>query len=219
MTDTFVYAYRNALYVNLTNRCTNRCDFCLRSGRSGVGGYDLWLTGEPDAAQVLAAFGDYDLRKAEEVVFCGFGEPMLALDVLLMVARGIKALHPGLPLRVNTNGQANLYYGRDVTADMVGLIDTVSVSLNAPDAAGYDALCHSVYGLAAFEGVLDFCRRCAERGIAVVMTVLNTLDEERIEACRALAERTGATLRVRTYITAEEGEAHAQTAGSGAGEA
>lgn len=219
MTDTFVYAFRNALYVNLTNRCTNRCDFCLRSGRKGVGGYDLWLTEEPGAAQVLAAFGEYDLRKAEEVVFCGFGEPMLALDTLLTVARGIKALHPSLPLRVNTNGQANLYHGRDVTADMAGLIDTVSVSLNAPDAAGYDALCHSVYGPAAFEGMLDFCRRCAGRGIAVVMTVVGVLGTERIEACRALAGRAGATLRVREHVAAEEDGERAQTTGPIAGEA
>ena len=200
MANTYVYPYKNALYINLTNRCSNDCDFCLRRTSNGVGEYNLWLDVEPDAAAVLAAVDGYGLRQVSEVVFCGFGEPTMALPVLLDAARGIRARRPDLPIRINTNGQANLIHGRDVTGELAGLVDIVSVSLNAPTAEEYDALCHPEHGPAAFDAVLDFCRKCAARGIRVTMSVIDTLGEEKIAACRKIAGDAGATLRVRPYI-------------------
>ena len=140
------YELDGALYLNLTNACPNRCTFCVRNFAPGVGGYDLWLGREPPAEQVLAAVGDPS--RYREIVFCGYGEPTCRLDVSWQVARALKGR--GVPLRLNTNGLGNLINGRDILPDLAGLLDVVSVSLNAANAADYDRLCHSRYGEAAF---------------------------------------------------------------------
>ena len=129
-----LYEVHSGLYVNLTNRCSSACTFCLRQTMDHIGKSDsLWLEREPAAQEVIDEFQKWDLSKYTEIVFCGFGEPTCALDVLLPVARWLKA-HTKLPIRINTNGQANLIYGRDVTPDLTGLIDCVSISLNMGDA-------------------------------------------------------------------------------------
>ena len=193
MTEQFTYELNGALYVNLTNRCTNRCDFCIRNQKEGVGGYDLWLKREPSAEDVIKEIPDpagYD-----EIVFCGYGEPMLRLDALLQIAAHVK--NKGGRTRINTNGQANLYYKRNVAPEMKGLIDSVSVSLNAPSAEEYEAICHSDFGEEAYAGIEEFVRSCLAVGIEVTCSVVDVLSVDDIEKCRVITERMGAKFRLR----------------------
>jgi TatD family-associated radical SAM protein len=202
LADVYAYAYGDNLYINLTNRCPNSCVFCLRNDREGVGGHKLWLTKEPSAQDVIGQMGD--LRKYNEVVICGFGEPMERLDVLLEVAAYAKA--NGKKVRVDTCGLANLMYGCDVTPQLEALVDTVSISLNASDSKTYDSLCKSMYGEAAFDALLDFTVKAKAHVPDVMFTVVDSIGEEEIEKAKKIAEQCGVRLRIRTYIKPEDDE-------------
>ena len=199
-----IYNVGGGLYINLTNRCTADCVFCVRRQHDAVGSADtLWLDaeGEPSAEQVLAEITNQALEAASEVVFCGFGEPTLRLDDLLNVAEGLKKRRPDVRVRVNTNGHANLIHGADVTPRFEGLIDALSVSLNYPDQDAYNAHCNPQFGPRAFDAVIEFARLAKRRVPEVTMTALDTLTERELDACRAIARRAGAGFRVRSTIS------------------
>ena len=200
MNETFVYEHGDSLYINLTNSCTNSCDFCIRNKKDGIDGYDLWLSREPDVKDVAEALEKYDMTEYKEIVFCGFGEPMMRLDVLLNVAKYIKRHYPVLKTRINTNGQANLFYGKDITYKLDGVIDSLSISLNAPDAQEYQLICHSDYGEDAFKGILEFAKLAKKHVDCVRLTVVDIIGEEKIKRCRKLAEERDLTLYVRKSV-------------------
>ena len=202
MADVYAYDYGDNLYINLTNRCPNRCVFCLRNDHQGIGGHKLWLTHDPTAQQVIGQMTD--LHRYNEVVFCGFGEPMERLDVLLEVASYAKA--QGKKVRINTCGLANLMYGEDVTPKLEGLVDTVSISLNASDAKAYDAVSRSRFGEEAFDALLDFAMKAKAHVPEVVFTVVDSIGEQEIEKARKIAKKCGVKLRIRTFISADDPE-------------
>jgi TatD DNase family protein len=202
------YEYRpGRLYLNVTHRCSNACTFCVRQGSaSRLAGHDLRLPREPDTAEVLEAIDAATAargRAFDEVVFCGFGEPTYRLDLLRAVGRTLR--RQGVPVRLNTNGQAALTAGGDPltaggdpVAALQGAVDHVSVSLNAPDAARYVALCRPQAGPAAWEALLGFCRDAVAHLPRVTLTVVGfTLEDEELERCESLADELGAELRVR----------------------
>ena len=201
--DTFVYRLNDSLYINLTNRCSNDCAFCIRSGAPGgggdgrVGGADLWLSREPEADEVIAALNAMDFKKAREAVFCGYGEPSYRVNVIAAV--GKYARKHKIPVRLNTNGQGNLINGRDITAELKGAVDTVSISLNYAAAEGYRA-CKSVYGDEGYFGMLEFARLCVKRKIKTVMSVVDVIPPAEIEKCRQIASDIGAVFRIRKFI-------------------
>lgn len=201
---TITYEYEGALYVNLTNRCDCNCVFCLRhNGHKGsIYADDLWLEHEPTVEEALADFRARDLTAYREIVFCGFGEPMYRVDDICAIVDTLKAECPALPpVRINTNGHANLIHGRDVTPQLKGRIDVISVSLNGSTAEEYCAVTKPRDGETAWEAMLDFTKKCAKMIPAVMMTIVDKdKTPEEIEACRALAESLGAKLRVRAYI-------------------
>ena len=207
------YELENSLYINLTNRCSNACEFCLRSSQKGEdildskrwqtsadlsGTNELWLDREPTVDVIIDDLKRRNLAKYNEVVFCGFGEPFMRFDDCKEVAKWLKTQN--IKIRVNTNGQANLINNRDVTTEMVGLFDTVSISLNNKNAEEYENLCHSDYGTEAYNELLCFGEKCAKLGMDVVFTVVDILPAEDIEACKILANSRGAKLRIRKYI-------------------
>ena len=202
--ETITYEYEGALYVNLTNRCDCASVFCLRcNGHKGsIYADDLWLEHEPGREEALADFLRRDLASYREIVFCGFGEPMYRTDDILWLVDELKERVSALPpVRINTNGHANLILGRDVTGDLAGRIDVLSISLNGSTPGEYVAVTRPRDGAAAWDAILDFTRRAAKTVPTVMMTIVNkdkTPDE--IYACRTLAERLGARLRVREYI-------------------
>lgn len=200
------YAYRvgDGIYINLTNRCTNRCTFCIRNNGDGAyGSGSLWLEKEPTAEEAFAAVQALYFPTCKEFVFCGYGEPTMRMDTLIRVASKLKTTY-SQPIRLNTNGQATLYGGDAYLPRFEHLIDCVSVSLNAPDAQGYASLCKPEYGEKAFDAMLDFTSACAAYVPDVQMTVVgDTLDKYQLAMCHAIADRCHAKLRVRTYIGKE----------------
>ncbi len=203
--NTDLYHVGDGLYVNLTNRCSNACSFCIRKNGDGAyGSESLWLEKEADKMQIIVDIFE-ELRRnpaqCRELVFCGYGEPTERLSDLLFIAGEVKKQCPTLPVRLNTNGHASLIAGRDVTPLFQGLFDTVSVSLNAPDAESYDRICKSRYGKAAFEATLRFARDVAPYVGKVTVTVVGDfLTPDELEATKRLCEENRLSLRVREYI-------------------
>ncbi len=193
------YRYQGSLYVNLTNRCTNKCKFCIRFTPSGVDQIDLWLEHEPSVEEIIEALKKAEFEKLPEVIFCGFGEPLMRIDVVLEVAKFIKTTNKNIRVRVNTNGHANRFAGRDVTPDMKGLVDVISISLNAENAEKYHEICVCDYGEQGFYDMLDFARAAKEYVPEVILSVVDVIGEEAIEKCRRIAEDVGVTYRVREY--------------------
>lgn len=186
------YRIRDSLYLNITNRCTNRCGFCVRSSSDFVKGHNLRLEREPTVAEVIEAIGE-DPSTYSEVVFCGYGEPLMRLELVKEVARWLKSR--GARVRVNTNGHANAFHRRDVLTELRGLVDEYSVSLDAQDAETYERLCMPSFD-GAFEAVLGFIGK-ADEYAKVTATVVDAEGVD-VEKCRELAEGLGATLRVRS---------------------
>lgn len=196
MEDQLFYTLGNSLYVNVTNRCTNRCTFCIRD-HGNVGGYDLWLEKEPSLEEMCKAMDGIDWKRYQEVVFCGYGEPLMRLDEVVALASEIKR-RTTLPVRVNTNGHANIIYGKDITPRLAG-IDTLSISLNAKDGKQYDEICKPAFE-GAFEAVKQFASLSKNHVGEVVLSVVDTvISPEDIEKCREIAEGIGIPLRVRHY--------------------
>lgn len=190
------YKLGESLYLNITNRCTNHCGFCIRQKAPGIAGHTLWLEDEPTTREILEELGDPTPYK--EVVFCGYGEPLMRLQAVLDVAKHIKKNYPGVPVRINTNGQANLIYKEDVTPQFEGLVDTMSISLNAENAEIYQELCQSEYGEDAYYAILEFARKCKNHVTRVILTVVD-LPRINLAKCQALADELGLELRVRHY--------------------
>jgi len=197
MDNTILYEYGGGLYINLTNACTNKCKFCIRDF-SGIAGYDLWLNHNPSADEVIGELKKVDLSKYDEVVYCGYGEPMIRLDELIKSADYIKSVS-GLKIRLNTNGQANLIHKRDVTPELKGRIDTISISLNGRDEAQYNDICLPELD-GAFEAMLEFTKKVKAYVPKVVMSVVDTyINDDDIEACSKIAENLGVEFRVRKF--------------------
>lgn len=187
------------VYVNLTNRCPCACTFCLRQTKEMEEGHSLWLKKEPTVEEVIQEFQKYDLDDFKEVVFCGFGEPLERVEDVVQIAGILKHFRRDLPIRINTNGLANLIHQRDVTPELKGRIDTVSISLNAPDAGEYDALTRSRFGKESFQAMLDFASLCRQYVPHVVMTVVDIIGEEKIQRCQAICDELDVKLRVRPF--------------------
>lgn len=196
---TITYELGNALYLNITNRCTNRCSFCIRSTDQGVGkGIDLWLEREPSVEEIISDIEKREPSKYSEIVFCGYGEPMIRTYDIIEVCKFIKSKY-NKNIRINTNGHANLICKKDITPLLEGLIDCVSISLNAKNAAEYQEVCRSDYGEEVYNELLDFAVKCKRYVPRVVLSVVDVMDQGDIEACAAIANRLGVEFRIRKY--------------------
>ncbi len=199
--DTYLYTLDGNLYVNLTNKCSNACDFCVRNERTSYYGNYLWLRhGDPSANDVISAAKGYgDLTRFKEVVFCGFGEP--TYKVSEMVALCDYFHEKGLKTRLNTNGQGNLINKRDIVPELKGKIDFVNVSLNASCYEKYQPICRSQFREAGFAGMIDFAKSCRKNGVDCRFSIVDCIGEEEVEACKRLAQSVNVPLYIRDYIT------------------
>lgn len=188
------YPIRDVLYLNMTHRCTNRCGFCTRNTSYFVKGHNLKLTKEPTVREIIDAIGD-DISDYREITFCGLGEPTLRLGAIKKVASYIK--DKGGRTRLNTNGEGDLVAARPVAGELAGLIDSVSVSVNAFNKENYDHTCRSVFGVKAYEAIIGFVKGCVENGIKTEITCLDFVGEEAVTDIRGMAENAGATFRLR----------------------
>ena len=200
---TVTYEGRDALYVNMTNRCPCACVFCLRHNKDHVfGASSLWLEREPTVKEVCDSIDAWDLDKYSEVVFCGYGEPTERLEDLLQVAAYIRSKGK-TRIRINTNGLADLICGEGTAHKLEGLIDAVSISLNATNKEDYLKLVRPKFGIDSYDAMLRFAKDCTQYVPEVVMTVVDVVtSKEEQERSRKICESVGATLRVRPY---EEG--------------
>lgn len=200
MSNILVYELDKKIYINLTNRCTNECIFCLRRDKDDVCGQELWLDSEDFTSEdVIEQLKKFNL--SSEVIFCGYGEPMLKFEVLRQVAKYIKETYPEIKIRVNTNGHANFIYKKNVVPELVGLVDEFSVSLNASNSEEYDELSQPKFEN-AYEEVKKFIKCSADAGIETVASIVDGYKGRRldVEKCREIAESLGAKLRVREWI-------------------
>ena len=190
-----------SVYINLTNRCTCSCVFCLRGLKKMDKSMTLWLKEEPALEEVRQILADAPWDVIGEVVFCGFGEPTIRLADVVDLLTYIKQHHPQVKTRMNTNGLSDLEYGRDTSKDFANnILDTVSISLNASNAQRYYDLTRSKFGIQSFDAMLAYADHCKQYVPNVVMTVVDQVEnQEEIAACRALCQKRGLTLRVRAY--------------------
>lgn len=197
---TILYELHDNLYVNLTNRCPCACTFCLRQNRDDMGTSDsLWLKHEPSFEEIAEELEKFDLNSYHEIVFCGFGEPAEALDVLLKTA-GLIRQECQRPIRINTNGLGNLIHGRDITPSFEGLIDTLSISLNTPDPEKYLQIVRPRFGEISHSAMLDFAGKSKKYVPNVVLTTVSaTLTSEEEEQCRQICRNLGVTYRIRPF--------------------
>jgi TatD DNase family protein len=193
-TPAVVYKIRNSLYINMTNRCPNQCVFCARSDDPTVRGHNLELQAEPTEAEIVQAVGDP--TRYDEIVFCGFGEPLLRLPQVKTAARVLK--EKGARIRLNTNGLGSLLWKRNVVPELADLIDVFSISLNADTGELYQSLCKPSFGVEAFPAVLEFIRACVQAGVRTVCTVVEHPAVD-TGACERLVRSLGADFRVRKY--------------------
>ena len=192
------YPIRKSLYLNITNRCSNHCSFCAKFQSYTVKGHYLRLRHEPSFAEIIAAIGPDPEERYDEVVFCGFGEPLIRLDIVRQVGMHLK--RRGCKIRIDTDGLANLVHGRNVLPELM-FVDTISVSLNAPDSAVYQKLIKTPFGDDAYPAILYFLRQ-AKKFIPKVIASAVAVPGLDVEATRKVAEdELGVKFRVREYNT------------------
>ena len=197
---TITYAGRSSIYVNMTNRCPCACTFCLRHNKDYVFNSDsLWLDREPTVEEVCESIKAWDLQKYDEIVFCGYGEPTERLPDLLEVAKFIRTKSDIL-IRINTNGLADLIWNKSTAPLLKGLIDSVSISLNATNKEDYLKTVRPKFGINSYDAMLKFTKECTAYVPSVIMTVVDVVtSKQEQEACRKICESVGATLRIRPF--------------------
>lgn len=208
---TVAYRAGDSLYLNITNRCSCDCDFCIRAWADGVFGEDLRLDHEPDVEEVTraieVAFMD---GPAKEVVFCGFGEPTLRLDVVLSVTEWLRLRR--IRSRLDTNGHGQLLNPEvDVPAALAAAgLDAVTVSLNAATPEEYDRVCRPVFSK-SHRAVIRFAEQCGAHGLETTLTAVDYPGAD-LPGVADIAAAMGAGFRARAYApprprpTAEKGD-------------
>jgi len=193
-----VYRAGRSVYLNLTNRCSSACEFCLREWAEGVYGAELWLDREPELEEVTQAIELAFLEgPADEVVFCGFGEPTMRLDLVLAVTEWLRLRR--IRSRLDTNGHGELLHPDvDVPAALAAAgLDAVTVSLNAATPEEYGRVCRPVFAK-SHRAVLRFAERCIAHGIETTLTAVDHPGAD-LAAVAATATALGAGFRARGY--------------------
>ncbi|MCX5726905.1 MAG: TatD family nuclease-associated radical SAM protein [Candidatus Saganbacteria bacterium] len=193
--SSIAYQIGDSLYLNITNRCTSKCTFCIRYKTKVFNSeHKLWLKKEPTSEEIIKAIGDP--TKYKEVVFCGYGEPLIRLDIVIEVSKWLKV--KGARVRIDTNGHGSLIHKRDIVPDLKGLVDSISISLNAQNRKVYNEVCQPDFGEDAFDAIIEFARECKKYIPEVELTVVGIPDID-IKAAKKIADGLGIPFRVRTY--------------------
>ena len=198
-----VYTYGNQAYLNITNACPCRCTFCIRNNGDSVGeATTLWFEDHnPTIDEIKAEIDAFDFAKYNNsITICGYGEPTCVLNNLIDACKYLRA--KGINVRLNTNGLSDLINKRETAKEICQVIDSVSISLNAPTAEKYNEITKPSFGEKSFDAMLNFAKECKEYGIPVKLTVVDVISKEDIEDCKKLCESIDIPLRVREY-TAE----------------
>ncbi|WP_299796074.1 TatD family nuclease-associated radical SAM protein [uncultured Shewanella sp.] len=193
LSATLVYDIRNSRYLNITGRCTLRCQFCPKhNGSKQVHEYQLDLIHQPKAEEIIPLLGD--VERFDEYVFCGYGEPTLNLDTLLTLAKEIK--RRGGSVRVNTDGLGNLFHRRNILPELAESVDALSISLNADTEQAYLNHCRPKLKN-SYQAVCDFIRLAPDYIETVQVSAIDGLEGVDIEACRKFVLESGAEFKHR----------------------
>ena len=193
-----IYTYKNQVYANITNKCDCACTFCIRNNKNHVSGEGtLWHTVNPTLDEIKAAIDSFDFTGYNEFVFCGYGEPTCELDLLLATAKYVKDKY-GLPIRLNTNGLGNLYNKRDIVPELAEVVDSISISMNAPDAESYQKITRPQFENAYYD-MLDFAEECTKKIKHTQLSIVDVLPPEDIAKCQANADARGVYLKIRKF--------------------
>ena len=194
---TLLYPIENSLYVNITNLCCCKCVFCVRDITDSVGGSDsLWLDHEPTIDELKAELEKFNLDEYEEVVFCGYGEPLMRINEVVEFANYIKT-KKNIKIRVNTNGLADLIHKKKTAVLLKDAIDAVSISLNAPNEEVYLEVAKPAFGIKSFDAMLSFAKDCKTCIKEVCFSVVDEVTDEEIRQSQELADSLDIPLRVR----------------------
>lgn len=193
-----LYTYKNQVYANITNRCDCSCVFCIRTHKDSLGEADnLWFKKEPTLEEIKTAMDKFDFTGYKELVYCGYGEPTCALDNLLASAAYAKEKY-NVKVRLNTNGLANLYHRRNVVPDLAKVVDSVSISLNAPTAEKYQKVTRPQFEN-AFSAMLEFASLAQETFVHTQLSIVDVLPIEEVKACQKIADDRGIYLKIRKF--------------------
>lgn len=195
-----IYTYEGSVYLNITNRCPCSCIFCIRSNGDGLGSAEtLWHKKDPTLEEIKNEIDSFDFSSYKEVVFCGYGEPTEALDNLIESAKYLKEKY-GLKIRLNSNGLSDLINKKETAKLLEGVVDCISISLNAPDAESYQRVSRSKFGEDAFPALLKFAKECKKYIPEVKFTAVDVITEEETKKCQKIADDMGIKLRIRSWI-------------------
>ena len=201
-----IYTFEGHVYLNITNACPCKCEFCIRNNGDSVGDAEtLWFTGHsPSLDEIKSEIDSFDFSPySDEIVFCGYGEPTCAYENLIASAKYLKEKMPECKLRINTNGLSDLFNKKSTADEICSVFDIVSISLNAPTSEKYIELCHPSFGDKAYPAILKFAEECAShKDVVTKFSVVDVISPEDIKECKKIAEEIGVPLRVRNY-TAE----------------
>ena len=196
-----LYTFENKVYVNITNACPCRCNFCIRNNGNSVGEAEtLWFDPHhmPSYPEIEKAINDWDFTGYDkEVIFCGYGEPTCAYENLIRAAKLLRS--KGLKTRLNTNGLSDLINHKETAKELCEVMDIISISLNAPTSDKYMDLCHPSFKEKAYPALLKFAEDCKAYPVELKFTVVDVISKEDVEACRKIAKDMGIPYRVREY--------------------
>lgn len=194
-----LYTYKDNVYLNITNKCPCACTFCIRSQKDAIGSADnLWLEHNPVFEEVKNAIDNFDFTGYNEVIFCGYGEPTNAFDLLVRVAQYIRS-KKNIKIRVNTNGLGSLINERDISQELCQNVDAVSISLNCSNEEEYNRVVRPKFGIKSYSAMLDFASKCKKYIDDVKFSVVDVIGEEEIAKCQKIADDLGIALRVRKF--------------------
>lgn len=194
---TILYDYKESLYVNITNKCPCSCVFCIRKETDHVGNSDsLWLDHEPTVEEVKNEFKKFNLENYDEIVFCGYGEPLVRINEVIEIAKYIRSISD-LKIRINTNGLSDLIHNKKTAILLKDKIDSVSISLNAPNKIRYNEVTRPKFGEKSFDALLNFAEDCKEYIEEVNFSVVDEINNDEIEEAQKLADKMNIVLRVR----------------------
>ncbi len=201
-----VYFLGQKAYINITNACTNACKFCVRDIKDDVKGANLWLDAQNVRAQdVIEQIKNsaHKILEGGEIIFCGYGEPLIKFEEVKKICQYIRKEMPELKIRINTNGHGNFVNKRNIVPELKGLVDNISISLNAQDEKLYNELSQPKFE-GAYEAMLDFAKECIKIGIDTTMSVVSKFEEDKykldIKRCEQIAKDMGAKFRNREWI-------------------
>jgi TatD DNase family protein len=191
-------------YINMTNACSNSCVFCIRDQKQDVQGANLWLDKDNTVASDVIEQINSNIEKvlsAGEIVFCGYGEPLIKINEVVEICKYLKEKYPSLKIRINTNGHANAIHKRNVASELAPYVDVISISLNAENEEKYNLISKPKIEN-AYEEVKRFIRACVEEKIYTIASVVNNVPNYpiNVERCEVIAKSLGAKFRSRDFI-------------------